>query len=85
VGQEVRGTGTEAPEGCSADHLSALRQPRIREVRDTIRKEGISGGKATGAVLTGGLSILATGLSRKQAWKSLTCSNCKMHWFVASV
>jgi len=28
-------------------------------------KQGISGGKATGAILTGGVSLLATGLSRK--------------------
>ena len=29
-------------------------------------KKGVSGVKATGAVLTGGLSLLATGLSRKE-------------------
>ena len=29
-------------------------------------KVGVSGGKATGAVLTGGVSVLATGLSRKK-------------------
>lgn len=43
-------------------------------------KQGISGGKATGAVLTGGLSVLATGLSKKgkvtQAW----CGNCLTAW-----
>jgi ribosomal protein S27AE len=46
-------------------------------------KQGISGGKATGAVFTGGLSLLATGLSRKQHGKQLTCGNCRMSWFVA--
>src|SRR5256885_16098145 len=46
-------------------------------------KQGISGGKATGAVLTGGLSLLATGLSKKQKGKQLTCGNCHMSWFVA--
>lgn len=30
------------------------------------RKKGISGAKATGALLTAGVSILATGLSRKE-------------------
>ncbi|GAC1535141.1 MAG: hypothetical protein NVS3B1_29610 [Marmoricola sp.] len=44
------------------------------------RKKGISGGKATGAVLTGGLSMLATGLSRKQSALSCYCRNCKMRW-----
>jgi hypothetical protein len=31
------------------------------------RKKGVSGGKATAAVLTGGVSMLATGLSRKES------------------
>ena len=30
------------------------------------QKKGISGGKAVGAILTGGLSILATGLSERK-------------------
>ena len=30
------------------------------------RKKGVSGGKATAALLTGGVSLLATGLSRKE-------------------
>lgn len=47
------------------------------------RKTGISGGKATGAVLTGGLSVAATGLSRKAATRRLTCGNCTMQWDVA--
>lgn len=52
---------------------------------DTHQKSGISGGKATGAVLTGGLSMLATGLSREQSGKTCTCSNCGMTWFVPGV
>lgn len=43
-------------------------------------KRGVSGGKATGAVLTGGVSILATGLSRKQTVTELRCKNCGMKW-----
>jgi hypothetical protein len=43
-------------------------------------KAGISGGKATGALLTGGLSLLATGLSRKKAVTEATCRNCNMAW-----
>jgi hypothetical protein len=40
------------------------------------RKRGIGGGKATGAVLTGGLSTLATGLSQKQWMTKAHCDNC---------
>jgi len=39
-------------------------------------KQGISGGKATAAILTGGLSLLATGLSQRQKITKATCSNC---------
>jgi hypothetical protein len=43
-------------------------------------KRGISGGKATGAILTGGLSLLATGLSRKEDATEAKCSNCGSVW-----
>jgi hypothetical protein len=45
-------------------------------------KRGISGGKATGAVLTLGVSMLATGLSRKEKATQMTCGNCKVSWLV---
>lgn len=48
--------------------------------RPVTRKKGISGGKATAAVLTGGFSVLATGLSRKQAETEANCSNCGSIW-----
>ena len=44
------------------------------------KKVGISGGKATAAVLTCGLSMLGTGLSRKQQMTEASCSNCGMNW-----
>lgn len=44
------------------------------------KKAGISGGKATAALLTGGLSILATGLSRKEALTQAHCDNCDSTW-----
>jgi transcription elongation factor Elf1 len=50
------------------------------ETRATKIKKGISGGKATGAVLTGGLSLLATGLSRKEQATEAKCSNCGSRW-----
>lgn len=43
-------------------------------------KRGISGGKATGALLTGGASLLATGLSRKQKATQARCVNCGAEW-----
>lgn len=46
------------------------------------RKKGVSGGKATGALLTGGVSMLATGLSRKEGAMAMSCRNCGMKWDV---
>jgi hypothetical protein len=43
-------------------------------------KEGVSGGKATAALLTGGVSMLATGLSRMEAATQATCDNCQSVW-----
>ncbi|MFI3188347.1 hypothetical protein BCS42_16515 [Crenothrix sp. D3] len=45
-----------------------------------IQKKGVSGAKATGAVLTGGLSLLATGLSRKEDATQAYCENCNSTW-----
>lgn len=44
------------------------------------RKTGVSGGKATAAVLTGGVSILATGLSRKEDRTQAHCDECENTW-----
>lgn len=44
------------------------------------KKSGISGGKATAAVLTGGVSLVATGLSRKDRVTRAFCGNCKNEW-----
>jgi hypothetical protein len=52
-------------------------------VRAVSRKKGVSGGKATGALLTGGASMLLTGLSRKEPARVLSCGNCGMTWDVA--
>lgn len=43
-------------------------------------KRGISGAKATGALLTGGLSLLATGLSRKEWVTDAKCKTCGSQW-----
>jgi hypothetical protein len=44
------------------------------------RKKGISGGKATAAVMTGGISMLATGLSRKEKLTQARCDSCGNRW-----
>lgn len=49
-------------------------------VKDVKKKAGISGGKATAAVLTVGFSVLATGLSRKEKRQQLKCSQCGVSW-----
>ena len=43
-------------------------------------KRGISGGKATGAIMTAGLSLAATGLSRKEIVTEAHCYNCEQTW-----
>ncbi len=44
------------------------------------QKKGISGAKATGALLTAGFSILATGLSRKEQCTQAHCVECNSTW-----
>ncbi len=44
------------------------------------KKKGISGAKATGALLIGGLSLLVTGLSRKEKVTEASCKNCGAEW-----
>lgn len=61
-------------------HCGTRGQVRTKLVK---AKQGISGGKATGAVLTGGLSILATGLSRKTKMTQAHCGNCNTTWHIA--
>lgn len=59
--------------------------PHCRETgsvvtRRTTSKQGISGGKAAGGVLTGGASVLFTGLSREQSVIASICTACGMEW-----
>jgi len=53
----------------------------VSTIQGIEQKTGISGAKATGALLTGGLSLLATGLSRKQKVTQAHCSNCNSTWY----
>ena len=43
-------------------------------------KTGISGGKVMGGMLTGGLSLLATGLSQARRMTEAHCGNCFSTW-----
>jgi hypothetical protein len=58
-------------------HCQTKGMIRIKSVSN---KKGISGGKATAALLTGGLSILGTGLSRKEKGTQAHCENCNNTW-----
>ena len=46
------------------------------------QKQGISGGKATAAVMTAGVSMLGTGLSRKQSVTQANCTKCGTRWVI---
>lgn len=52
---------------------------RIRTM-PVVNKKGVSGGKATAALLTGGVSLLAVGLSRKEKGTQARCGNCTNTW-----
>ncbi|MDQ1479348.1 MAG: hypothetical protein QOI44_209 [Actinomycetota bacterium] len=49
------------------------------DVKRAKQKKGISGGKATAAVLTVGISMLGTGLSRKEAVSQAKCKKLLRH------
>jgi hypothetical protein len=68
------------PKGLRCPHCGAVGRVKTKRVKT---KQGISGGKAAGAVLTAGFSVLATGLSRKQDVTEMRCKACKMVWHVA--
>jgi len=44
------------------------------------QKQGISGGKATAALLTGGASLVLVGLSKKTDVTQAECENCHCQW-----
>lgn len=59
-------------------HCNTTGQIRTKPIE---QKKGVSGGKATAAILTGGVSLLATGLSRKEKNTQAHCMNCSNTWF----
>ncbi len=58
-------------------HCQVKRKVKTQHVKV---KAGVSGGKATAALLTGGVSLVATGLARKDELAQATCGNCQMTW-----
>jgi hypothetical protein len=58
-------------------HCREKGHTRTKEVK---RKKGVSGAKVTGAILTFGVSMLATGLSRKEGLTQAHCDNCGATW-----
>jgi hypothetical protein len=76
--------GRAAPPAAHASAAMICPHCRTRGTVRTMpirRKVGISGAKATGAILTGGVSLLATGLSRKESATQAHCSQCSATWF----
>ena len=80
VPQPVQPVVAWQPKGIKCPHCGTVGQVKTKKIQ---QKQGISGGKATGAVLTAGFSVLATGLSRKQEVTECKCKVCKMVWHVA--
>lgn len=58
-------------------HCQTKGSVRTKKVK---RKKGISGAKATGAILTAGFSLLATGLSKKEKVTEARCNACGAIW-----
>jgi hypothetical protein len=58
-------------------HCETIGQISTKKVDLT---KGISGGKAVAGLLTGGLSILAVGISRKEAQTEARCGKCNNVW-----
>jgi hypothetical protein len=56
--------------------------PGTVRIKAVTQKTGISGGKATAALLTGGVSLLATGLARKAAQTQAHCDTCAITWII---
>ena len=58
-------------------HCQSSGRVRTKQVK---QKKGVSGGKATAAVVTAGLSVLVTGLSRKELATQAHCMKCGSTW-----
>lgn len=77
--QQARDRALEQQKRIVCPHCNSTGTVTARQIK---RKKGISGGKATGAIITGGASVVATGLSRKEGATQMSCSNCGTTWDV---
>lgn len=75
-GSDIRAYGTVNPK-LVCPHCTATGMVHAKQIS---RRAGVSGGKATGALLTAGVSLFLTGLSRKVEVTSAFCGNCKSSW-----
>lgn len=60
-------------------HCQVAGKIRTKNIK---QKKGVSGGKATAALLTLGVSLLAVGLSRKEQTTEVHCDNCNNTWYI---
>lgn len=68
------------PQGAmNCPHCNGQKTVRVEHVK---KKKGVSPGKIAAGVVTGGFSLLATGLAKKDEVNQLTCSACGMKWIV---
>jgi hypothetical protein len=81
--EKIAKTKTDAEQRKAGEHKIVCPQCQERGFVTTAsvtEKTGIHGGKATAAILTGGVSMLATGLSNELGKTQATCSNCGSTW-----
>lgn len=79
--QWTRGDAPRAtPTGPVCPHCGVRGQVATQSIRV---KRGLSGAKSTAALLTQGLSILVTGLSRKETVTAARCGACGIEWTIA--
>jgi len=81
ITQNLSRSGASATSGRSGSMVCPHCQKRGSVITKKIkRKKGISGAKATGAILTLGWSLLAMGLSRKEEETEAHCNACGATW-----
>ena len=55
-------------------------QKGLVRIKNVKRKKGISGAKVMGALVTSGVSLVVTGLSKKDGMTQAHCDNCNCTW-----
>ena len=81
--EEERNKGDELSRTLNQDMICphCQRKGQVR-VKDLILKKGISGGKAVAAVFTAGISLIATGILRKEQQTHAHCGYCNSVWYI---